>query len=84
MSYLLLLWLSSTSPFSLRFRSGGLSTSEQSVPLTWHPTQLSSSSLMTQSSLRRMQASQGGVGWPLSESESGESKPLRRPEYESR
>jgi len=83
-THLLLLWLSSASPLSLRFRSGGLSTKEHSVPLTWQPTQASSSSLMTQSSLRRRQASQGGVEWPFRESESGESNPLRRPGYESR
>ena len=60
-THLLLLWLSSASPFSFRLRGRGLPTSEQSFPITWQPTQPSSSSVMTQSSLRRKQASQGGV-----------------------
>ena len=80
-SHLLLLLLPSRSPFSLRFRGGGL---EHSVPATRQATQLSSSSPMTQSLLRLRQASQGSAESPLTESESGESKPLRTPEYESR
>lgn len=83
-SHLLLLWLPSRSPFSLRFRGGGLSTNEHSVPATRQATQLSSSSPMTQSVLRPRQASQGGADSPLTESESGESRPLRSPGYESR
>jgi hypothetical protein len=75
-SHLLLLLLASRSPFSLRFRGGRLSADEQSVPATKHATQLSSSSPMTQSVRRFKQASQGVGEKPLTESESGESKPL--------
>ncbi len=38
---------------------------------------------MTQSLLRLRQASQGSAESPVTESESGESKPFRTPEYES-
>jgi hypothetical protein len=68
----------------LRLRGKGPSTNEQSVPATRHATQLSSSSPMTQSVLRFRQASQGPECPLTTESESGESKPLRSPEYESR
>lgn len=77
-SHLLLLLLVSRSPFSLRFRGAGLSISEHSVPATRQATQLSSSSPMAQSVLRFRQASQGGAEKPLTESESGELKPLRK------
>jgi hypothetical protein len=76
--------LSSAKPLSLRFLGMGLSSKEHSAPLNTQRTHPSSSSLMTQSSLRRKQASQGWTGWPFTEPESGESKPFRRPGYESR
>lgn len=76
--------LSSAKPLSFRFLGMGLSSKEHSAPLSTQRTHPSSSSLMTQSSLRRKQASQGWAGWPFMEPESGESKPLRRPGYESR
>lgn len=76
-SHLLLLPLVSTSPLSLRFRGAGLSIKEHSVPATRHATQLSSSSPMAQSILLFRQASQGSAENPLTESESGELKPLR-------